>query len=304
MEDSALAQRQLLQSKSLQSKLLHTEPLYTELRSAIEQIGPMVVAFSGGVDSSLLAVAAHQVLGDDMIAVTADSASLATGELEQCEQLATEWSLPWQAVATAEMADKRYVANNTDRCFWCKTALMDQLEPIAERRNATVTLGVNVDDLGDHRPGQDAAAERGAQFPLVQAGITKSEVRRLAKSVGLPLWDRPAMPCLSSRLPYGTEVSIPLLSRIDRAESALRSLGFEDVRVRHYGDTARIEVPGDRMHQAIELAASMVERVTAAGYKYVTLDLAGLRSGNLNDGHVTTPRTSTPDQTKNPENTK
>lgn len=247
----------------------------------------MVVAFSGGVDSSLLAVAAHQVLGDKMIAVTANSASLATGELEQCEQLAADWSLPWQAVTTDEMTDERYVVNNTDRCFWCKSALMDQLEPIATGRAATVTLGVNVDDLGDHRPGQTAAAERGAQFPLVDAGLTKSNVRSLAKSMGLPLWDRPAMPCLSSRLPYGTEVSLPLLSRIDRAEAALRSLGFDDVRVRHYGDTARIEVPRNRMSQAIDLAPAVVEKVSATGYKYVTLDLAGLRSGNLNDGHVT-----------------
>ena len=252
------------------------------LTDAIAKTGPMVVAFSGGVDSSLLALAAHRVLGSDMVAVTANSASLAEGELEQCEALATKWSIPWEAVVTDEMTDERYVANDGDRCYWCKSALMDQLEPLAAERKATVTLGVNTDDLGDHRPGQEAAAARGAVFPMVQAEMTKQDVRDLARAWNLEVWDRPAMPCLSSRLPYGTPVSVPLLSRIDRSEAAIRALGFRDVRVRHYDDTARIEVPSQDMAAAVESAADIVAAVTKTGYQYVTLDLGGLRSGNLN----------------------
>ena len=270
------------------------------LTEAITDIGPMIVAFSGGVDSSLLALAAHRVLGDQMVAATADSASLATGELEQCKELAAKWSIPWISVATEELADERYLANDSDRCYWCKSALMDQLTAFAGKTDQadgpgmTITLGVNVDDLGDHRPGQEAAASRGARFPLVEAGLTKVDIRALAKHWGLEVWDRPAMPCLSSRLPYGTAVSVPLLSKIDRAEAGLRKLGFEDVRVRHYDDTARIELPANEMMAAAERAAEIVAMVTEAGYRYVTLDLAGLRSGNLNHSVATPEKAATP----------
>lgn len=254
-----------------------------DLLTTIGNIGPLVVALSGGVDSALLAVAATKALPrEQLLAVTADSASLGSGELEQCRHFTTEWKIPWTSVETRELDDKRYLANNGDRCYWCKWALLDRLQPLAAARRATVALGVNLDDLGDHRPGQQAAAERGARFPLVEAGFDKARIRAVARHWGLSVWDRPAMPCLSSRLPYGTGVTVPLLTRIDRAEQALRRLGFGDLRVRHYDDTARIELPPGELARAVDQADQIVRAVTAVGYRYVTLDLAGLRSGNLN----------------------
>ncbi len=265
--------------------------LEAALEAAIVSLGSVVVAFSGGVDSSLVVVAASRILPpDSVLAATADSASLAEGELSTCRRLATEWQVAWTATATEELHDQRYLENNGDRCFWCKTALMDQLEPLAIERGAEVVLGVNLDDLGDHRPGQEAARQRGALFPLVSAGFTKADVRRLARAWNLEVWDRPAMPCLASRIPYGTAVSVPLLSRIDRAEAALRSLGFPDVRVRHYGETARIELPAHLICEAAAKAESIVEAVKRAGYEYVTLDLAGLQSGNLNRALASSPQ--------------
>lgn len=258
------------------------EQLETQLLDACRAVGPMVVAFSGGVDSTLLAVAAERALPGQCTAATANSASLATGELEHCKRLASEWDLRWVDVTTNELDNPRYVENAGDRCFWCKTALMDELAPVAQAQEATIVLGVNLDDLGDHRPGQQAAAERGARFPLVEADMTKNDIRELAKHWDIDVWDRPAMPCLSSRIPYGTSVTIPLLSRIDRAEAALRTLGFDDVRVRHYDDTARIEVPGNQVASVAAMAEEVVAAVQQVGYRYVTLDLAGLRSGNLN----------------------
>ncbi len=250
---------------------------------AIGSIGPMVIAFSGGVDSALVLAAAGRFLdASHVLAVTADSASLSSGELDHCRTLASDHGVAWRPAITEELDDERYLRNEGDRCYWCKSALMDQLAPIAEERSATVVLGVNVDDLGDHRPGQEAARERGAAFPLVTAAMNKEEIRRLAHAWAVPVWDRPAMPCLSSRIPYGTPVSVPLLSRIDRAEHALRALGLSDVRVRHYDDTARIELPANELVRAAELGPEINDAVKGAGYRYVTLDLAGLRSGNLN----------------------
>lgn len=256
------------------------------LLATIRSHGALVVAFSGGVDSTVLLAAAAKALGPEHVtAVTADSASLATDELELCENLAAEIGVRWLPVKTNELDNPRYLTNAGDRCYWCKSALMDQLEPLATSLGSTpakIALGVNLDDLGDHRPGQQAARERGAVFPLVEAEMSKSDIRSLAKAWDLPVWDRPAMPCLSSRVPYGTEISVTLLSKVDRAESALRALGFADVRVRHYGETARIEVPSADVSKAADLAATITSALQAIGYEYVTLDLAGLRSGNLN----------------------
>jgi uncharacterized protein len=175
-----------------------------------------------------------------------------------------------------------YRLNDTDRCFHCKAELMDVVAPIAVAERATVVLGVNLDDLGEHRPGQKAAAESGAAFPLVAAGFTKADVRAASRAMGLRTWDKPAMACLASRVPYGTEVSVGLLTQLDRAESALRRLGLGQLRVRHYGDTARLEVPLDDLTAVLDRREAVVQAVKGQGYRYVTLDLEGFRSGNLN----------------------
>ena len=257
------------------------------LRARLRALAPVTVAFSGGADSSFLAWVANDTLGPGACdVVTAVSPSLATDELDDCRALAAEWGLAWRTVATNEMERAAYRINDGDRCFHCKSALMDALDPIIEstasNTAATIVLGVNVDDLGDHRPGQRAAAERGAAFPLLDAGFTKADVRSWSRTLGLRTWDKPAAACLASRLPYGTEVTVGVLSRVDRAEAALHRLGYAALRVRHYDDTARIEVPVDDLATIVAQRDAVIAAVRAVGYRYVTLDLEGLRSGNLN----------------------
>lgn len=259
---------------------------FGRLCDALAAVGPSVVAFSGGADSALLAWAANHVLGPDgALAVTAVSPSLADDEHADCEALAAEWGLAWRVVHTTELSDPSYVANGADRCRWCKEALVDALEPLAAGDGgapATILLGVNVDDLGDHRPGQDAARDRGARFPLVEAGFTKALVREVSRGLGLRTADKPAAACLASRVPYGTPVTLGVLREVGAAEAALRRLGFDDLRVRHHRDLARVEVPLDRLAEVVTRRDEVVRAVHAAGYRYVALDLEGLRSGNLN----------------------
>lgn len=255
----------------------------SRLRSELRGLGSVIVAFSGGADSAFLARIASEELGEDAVAVTAVSPSLAGREREDCAALAAEWSLQWIEVPTTELDDDEYVRNDADRCFRCKTALMDVLEPMAADRGAVVVLGVNLDDLDDHRPGQRAASERGARFPLVDSGFTKAMLRDASRRLGLRTWDKPAAACLSSRVPYGTSVTVAVLTRVERAEAALHELGFSDLRVRHYDETARIEVPIDDLSKVLDAREAIVAAVRACGYSYVTVDLEGLRSGNLND---------------------
>ncbi len=254
------------------------------LRLGLSEIGRVTVAFSGGADSALLAWVANDTLGAaGAHAVTAVSASLADSERHDCAALAGEWGLRWTAVETDELERPDYVANGGDRCFHCKSALLDALVPLAEAEGATVVLGTNLDDLGDHRPGQQAAAARGAAFPLVDAGFTKADVRETSRILGLRTWDKPAAACLASRVPYGTPVTVTTLATVGRAERALHALGFAQVRVRHYGDLARLEVDTDDLKAVVERRRAVVDAVRGAGYRYVTLDLEGFRSGNLND---------------------
>ncbi len=244
------------------------------------------VAFSGGVDSTVVAKAAQLALGDRAIAVTGTSASLASGELEEARALARLIGIRHEVIATEEFAEPAYLANAPDRCYHCKTELYTQLEGVTERFGVAVVLnGANLDDRGDHRPGMTAAAEHQVCSPLLECELSKDDVRQLAADWDLPIWDKPASPCLSSRIAYGEEVTPERVQMIDQAEQVLRSLGLRELRVRyHKGDLARLEVPVEalpRLAQA-ETRTQLLAQLKSLGFKYVTLDLEGFRSGSLN----------------------
>lgn len=265
------------------SSELSLEMEFLSLVEKLLELGSIAVAFSGGVDSAFLAYMGRQVLGYDFsLAVTSISDSFGSTEAQHCKQLAHSWDMRIEFVHSREMDNPNYIANDTDRCYWCKVELMEAIGPILAGSTTKVVLGVNVDDLGDHRPGQKAALEAGALFPLVDAGYTKEMIRRHSKVLGLSTWDRPQAACLSSRIPYGTQVSVSILTKLDRAERALKDLGFRQLRLRHYDVTARLEIPLDDFYAVMEKRKEIVAAIKDAGYKYVTLDLEGFRSGNLN----------------------
>jgi uncharacterized protein len=248
--------------------------------------GRVAVAYSGGVDSTVVAQAAHEALGDAVIAVTAVSDSLAAGELEEAQELARRIGIPHRVIRTEEFADPNYLRNQPDRCYFCKSELYGRLSGLlGELGVDVIASGANTDDLGDHRPGMRAAAENGVRHPLQECGLGKPEVRALARAWGLPTWDKPATPCLSSRIAYGEEVSPERVRMIDQAEQWLRQRGLRILRVRyHKGDLARIEVPLDDLARLVDLQVrgDLITAFRALGFKFVTLDLEGFRSGSFN----------------------
>ena len=254
------------------------------LVDAITDLKKVVVAFSGGVDSSLLAVLSTKVLGrDNSLVVTSVSASLAREERARAEEFAGNWGLNFQEITTGEFEDERYLRNDSLRCFYCKSALMDALSPLALERDAKVVLGVNLDDLSDYRPGQEAAKAQGGVFPFVQASITKDEVREISRILGIEVWNKPAAPCLSSRLPYGSAVTVESLEKIEFAEAILRGYGFEINRVRHFGDRAKVEVPLAEIQRLMDVLDEIESEFMKLGYSNLSVDPKGFRSGNLND---------------------
>ena len=257
------------------------ERLFDRLRG----LGSLLVAFSGGADSAYLAWAAHQSLGDRALGVTALSPSFSQHDREQTEAFIRHVGLRHEFIATHEFENSRYVANNSDRCYHCKTELFEQLEKLATARNfAAIAYGVNADDLQDFRPGHRAAREHNVLAPLLEVELNKTEIRELSRAANLPTWDRPASACLSSRLPYGTPVTIQNLSQVERGEAILRALDFRQFRVRHHGETARIEIAPEELSRAIkmDLAEILTEQFKQLGFASVTLDPQGYRQGSLN----------------------
>lgn len=261
------------------------------LRETVRGYESAITAFSAGVDSTLVAVVAQQELGPAALAATAVSASLAPSELEDAANLARSLGLNHRLVSTREVEDERYATNPVDRCYFCKSHLYTELEALAAQVGARHILnGLNVDDLGDWRPGARAAAERGGMVrsPLHEAGLGKAEIRAAARQLGLPNWDKPALACLSSRVPYGERVTPEKLARIGRAEQALRALGFRQLRVRHFADRARVEIAPDELGrvEAEGLAERIQAELLALGFPAVDIDPRGYRSGRMNEGVV------------------
>jgi pyridinium-3,5-biscarboxylic acid mononucleotide sulfurtransferase len=255
------------------------------LAAELSKLGRVLIAYSGGTDSAFLAWAAHQALGADMLAVIADSPSLARFQLNDAVAFAREQNIPLEIIRTDEFSRPEYVRNDGSRCFHCKDELFSVMEQFAVARGfRTIAYGVNRDDQGDFRPGQAAAARHKVAAPLLSAGLGKEEIRQMARDAGLRIWDKPASACLSSRIEYGRAVTPEALSAVERGEDALRGLGFRQFRVRHHGEIARIEIAHDEMARALtsEMVTEFARIFKALGFKFVTLDLEGFRSGSMN----------------------
>ena len=265
-------------------QLLRGDPeAVARARLKVRELGSALVAYSGGVDSSLLLKLALEELPGRVVAVLASSPAYPAAEQAEARSLAQRLGAELVEVDTSEVELEAYVRNNPDRCFHCKEELFDTLEPVRERLGlATLTYGATADDAGDHRPGHASAVKRGVRFPLLEAGLGKAEIRLAARSLGLPNWNKPSFACLSSRIPHGTPVTVEALRQIERAEAVVKALGFAQVRVRHHGDVARVEVEPGEVERLFEQREAVVAGLKGAGYTFVALDLEGYSTGSLN----------------------